>query len=33
MMVPVVIYLWKVIVRDKVLGWGSTNVLAGDVGT
>jgi hypothetical protein len=29
---PVIIYLWKVIVWDKVLGWGTTEVIAGDVG-
>ena len=29
---PVIIYLWKVIVWDKVLGWGTTDVIAGDVG-
>jgi hypothetical protein len=29
---PVVIYLWKVIVWDKVLALGSTDPLAGDVG-
>lgn len=29
---PVVIYLWKVIVWDKVLGWGTTDAIAGDVG-
>jgi hypothetical protein len=28
---PVVIYIWKVIVWDKVLGLGSTDPLAGDV--
>jgi hypothetical protein len=28
---PVIVYLWKVIVWDKVLGWGSTDALAGDV--
>lgn len=26
-----VIYAWKVIVWDKVLGWGTTDVLGGDV--
>jgi hypothetical protein len=30
---PVVIYLWKVIVWDKVLGLGSTDAIAGDVAT
>jgi len=30
--IPVIIYLWKVIVWDKVLGWGTTDVIAGDVG-
>jgi hypothetical protein len=29
---PVIIYLWKVIVWDKVLGWGTTDDIAGDVG-
>jgi hypothetical protein len=29
---PVIIYLWKVIVWDKVLGWGTTDAIAGDVG-
>jgi hypothetical protein len=28
---PVIVYLWKVIVWDKVLGLGSTDALAGDV--
>jgi hypothetical protein len=28
---PVIIYLWKVIVWDKVLGLGSTDPIAGDV--
>src|SRR3954447_25294912 len=26
---PVIIYLWKVIVWDKVLGWGTTDAIAG----
>ena len=26
-----IIYVWKVVVFDKVLGWGSTNPLSGDV--
>src|SRR5262245_28659830 len=30
---PVVIFIWKVIVWDKVLGWGTTDPLTGDVGT
>src|SRR2546426_493292 len=30
---PVIIYLWKVIVWDKVLALGSTDPLAGDVAT
>ena len=30
---PVVIYLWKVIVWDIVLGLGTTDALAGDVAT
>jgi hypothetical protein len=30
--VPVIIYLWKVIVWDKVLGLGTTDTLGGDVG-
>ena len=30
--IPVIIYLWKVIVWDKVLGWGTTDVIAVDVG-
>jgi hypothetical protein len=30
--IPVIIYLWKVIVWDKVLGWGTTDAIAGDVG-
>jgi len=30
---PVVIYLWKVIVWDKVLGLGTTDAIAGDVAT
>ena len=29
---PVIIYLWKVIVWDKVLGCGTTDAIAGDVG-
>jgi hypothetical protein len=29
---PLIIYLWKVIVWDKVLGWGTTDAIAGDVG-
>jgi hypothetical protein len=29
---PVIIYLWKVIVWDIVLGWGTTDPIAGDVG-
>jgi hypothetical protein len=29
---PVIIYLWKVIVWDKVLGWDTTDAIAGDVG-
>jgi len=28
---PVVVFMWKVIVWDKVLGLGSTDALAGDV--
>jgi hypothetical protein len=32
LVLPVIIYLWKVIVWDKVLGWGTTDVIAGDVG-
>src|ERR1700676_3296338 len=30
--VPVIIYLWKVIVWDKVLGLGTTDAIGGDVG-
>ena len=30
---PVVIFMWKVIVWDKVLGLGSTDALTGDVAT
>jgi hypothetical protein len=26
-----IIYVWKVVVWDKVLGWGSTDPLSGDV--
>jgi hypothetical protein len=29
---PVIIYLWKVIVWDKVLGLGTTDAIHGDVG-
>jgi hypothetical protein len=29
--VPVIIYLWKVIVWDKVLGLGTTDAIGGDV--
>jgi hypothetical protein len=32
LVLPVILYLWKVIVWDKVLGWGTTDVIAGDVG-
>lgn len=32
LVLPVIIYLWKVIVWDKVLGWGTTDVIVGDVG-
>jgi hypothetical protein len=32
LVLPVILYLWKVIVWDKVLGWGTTEVIAGDVG-
>jgi hypothetical protein len=28
---PVIIYLWKVIVWDKVLAWGTTDAITGDV--
>jgi hypothetical protein len=30
---PVVIYIWKVVVYDKVLGLGTTDAISGDVGT
>ena len=30
---PVVIYIWKVIVYDKCLGLGTTDAITGDVGT
>jgi hypothetical protein len=30
---PVVIYIWKVIVIDKVLGWGTTDPITGEVAT
>lgn len=30
---PVIIYLWKVIVWDKVFGFGTTDPILGDVGT
>jgi hypothetical protein len=30
---PVVIYIWKVNVYDKVLGLGTTDAITGDVGT
>src|SRR5262249_1707481 len=30
---PVVIYIWKVVVYDKVLGLGATDAITGDVGT
>jgi hypothetical protein len=29
---PVIVYLWKVIVWDKVLGLGTTDAIGGDVG-
>jgi hypothetical protein len=29
---PVIIYLWKVIVCDKVVGFGTTDPILGDVG-
>ena len=32
LVLPVIIYLWKVIIWDKVLGWGTTDVIAGEVG-
>jgi hypothetical protein len=28
---PIIIFMWKVIVWDKVLGWGTTEALSGDV--
>jgi hypothetical protein len=28
---PIIIYLWKVIVWDKVLAWGTTDAITGDV--
>lgn len=31
--IPYVIYLWKVIVWDTVLGWGTTPPLRGDAST
>ena len=30
---PVVIYIWKVVVYDKVFGLGATDAITGDVGT
>lgn len=30
---PVVIYIWKVVVYDKVFGLGTTDPITGDVGT
>ena len=30
---PVVIYIWKVVVWDKVFGWGSTDPITGEVAT
>src|SRR5258705_5179489 len=30
---PVVVYIWKVIVIDKVLGWGATDPITGEVAT
>jgi hypothetical protein len=30
---PVVIYIWKVVVYDKVFGLGTTDAITGDVGT
>jgi hypothetical protein len=30
---PVVVYLWKVVVYDKVLGLGTTDAITGDVAT
>jgi hypothetical protein len=30
---PVVIYIWKVVVYDKILGLGTTDAITGDVGT
>lgn len=30
---PFIVFTWKVVVFDKVMGWGSTDALAGDVST
>jgi hypothetical protein len=30
---PFVIFTWKVVVWDKVLGWGTTDPLAGEIAT
>jgi hypothetical protein len=30
---PFIIFAWKVVVWDKVLGWGTTDPLSGDVST
>ena len=30
---PVVIYIWKVVVYDKVLGFGTTDAITGEVAT
>jgi len=30
---PFVVYTWKAVVWDKVLGWGSTDALSGSVAT
>ena len=29
---PLIIYFWKTIVYDKVLGWGTTDTLTGMIG-
>ena len=28
---PFIIYVWKIVVWDRVFGWGTTNALSGDV--
>ena len=29
---PLIVYFWKILIWDKVLGWGSTDALTGMIG-